>query len=60
VKLLESEGVGPSEYLTRVTSAGGTTIRGIKALEKGGFTHTVMEAVTEAACRAEEIEESMQ
>lgn len=60
VKLLESEGVSPSEYLTRVTSAGGTTIRGIKALEKGGFTHTVMEAVTEAASRAEEIEEYMQ
>ena len=59
VKLLRAEGVVPSEYLTRVCSAGGTTIRGVKALEKGGFTHTVMEAVTAAARRAEEIEESM-
>ncbi|MGC9312236.1 MAG: pyrroline-5-carboxylate reductase [Sediminispirochaetaceae bacterium] len=59
VKLLRTEGAVPSEYLTRVCSAGGTTIRGVKALEKGGFTHTVMEAVAAAARRAEEIEASM-
>jgi len=58
VKLLRAEGAAPSEYITRVTSAGGTTIRGIKALEKGRFTHTVMEAVQAAARRAEEIEET--
>jgi len=56
VKLLRKEGVGPSEYLTRVTSAGGTTIRGVKALEKEGFTHAVMEAIAAAADRADEIE----
>ncbi len=56
VEVLRSEGVGPAEYLTRVTSAGGTTIRGVKALEEGGLTPTVMEAINAAAERAKEIE----
>lgn len=56
VEVLRSEGIGPAEYLTRVTSAGGTTIRGIKALEEGGLTPTVMEAINAAAERAREIE----
>jgi pyrroline-5-carboxylate reductase len=56
VKVLRSEGVSPAEYITRVTSAGGTTIRGIKALEEGGLTPTVMKAVNAAAERAKEIE----
>jgi pyrroline-5-carboxylate reductase len=45
VELLSSEEVNPAEMITRVTSAGGTTIKGIAALEKGAFTHTVMDAV---------------
>src|SRR6056297_1230938 len=56
VKVLQSEGVSPAEYLTRVTSAGGTTIRGIKALEEGGLTPTVMDAINAASERAKEIE----
>ncbi len=56
VEVLRSEGIGPAEYLTRVTSAGGTTIRGVKALEEGGLTPTVMEAINAAAERAREIE----
>ncbi len=56
VKLLREEGVKPTEYLTRVTSAGGTTIKGVKALEEGRFTATVMNAVEAAAQKAEAFE----
>ena len=35
---------------------GGTTIQGIRALEKGGFTASVMEAVEAAARKASEME----
>lgn len=56
VKVLREDGISPSEYLTRVTSAGGTTIRGVKALEAGRFTHTVMEAVEAATRKAESME----
>jgi pyrroline-5-carboxylate reductase len=56
VKVLRNDGISPSEYLTRVTSAGGTTIRGVKALEAGRFTHTVMEAVRAAAEKAVSME----
>ncbi len=59
VEVLRSEGVGPAEYLTRVTSAGGTTIKGIKTLEEGGLTPTVMEAINAAAQRAKEIENEL-
>jgi len=59
IEVLRSEGVGPAEYLTRVTSAGGTTIKGIKALEEGGLTPTVMEAINAAAQRAREIENDL-
>jgi pyrroline-5-carboxylate reductase len=55
-KLLRSSGTSPAEYLTRVTSAGGTTIAGVRALEEGGLTPAVMNAVARAKERAEEIE----
>ncbi len=38
-----------------VTSPGGTTIRGIQALERGGVRGAVMEAVEAAADRAREL-----
>ena len=47
----------PVELLTRVISAGGTTIAGVKALEKGRLTSTVMEAVKKASLRARELED---
>lgn len=46
----------PINLLTKVTSAGGTTIAGIKALEEGKLTATVMEAVKKASNRASELE----
>jgi pyrroline-5-carboxylate reductase len=46
----------PMELLTRVTSPAGTTIEGVRALEEGAFTATVMRAVKAAADRAAELE----
>lgn len=46
----------PISLLTKVTSAGGTTIAGVRALEEGGLTSTVMEAVKRASNRATELE----
>ena len=46
----------PGEMLTRVASAGGTTIEGIRALEEGGLTPAVMDAVMRAKNRAVELE----
>lgn len=56
VGLLQQDKGNPAELVTRVTSAGGTTIRGIAALEEGAFTATVMSAVREAARKAELME----
>ncbi len=46
----------PINLLTKVTSAGGTTIAGIRALEEGGLTATVMDAVDMASRRASDLE----
>lgn len=51
---LESE---PMSIVTRITSAAGTTIEGIKALEEGGFGNTLMNAVEATSKRSKEIEE---
>lgn len=60
LQVLKHGNAGPSEMLTKVASAGGTTIEGIRALEERGFTAAVMDAVLKAARRASEIErESM-
>jgi len=53
---LLKDGAHPMELASRVTSAGGTTIPGIRALERGGFTAAVMEAVEAAARKATEME----
>ncbi|WP_455381419.1 pyrroline-5-carboxylate reductase [Salinispira pacifica] len=47
----------PQELLSKVISPAGTTIDGIRALERGGFTASVMEAVVAAARRADRIEQ---
>lgn len=52
VKLLETNDASPSSMITSVTSAGGTTIEGIYALEKSGFTSSVMKAVHESSQKA--------
>ncbi len=49
VKLEQSSGECPISLMSRVCSAGGTTIEGVHALEEGAFTSTVMNAVLAAA-----------
>ena len=55
VSLLK-DGTHPLELASRVISPAGTTIQGIRALERGGFTAAVMEAVEAAARKATEFE----
>ena len=54
--VLRETGVHPEEMLSRVCSPAGTTVEGVLALEEGGLTATVVDAVTRAAERAEELE----
>jgi pyrroline-5-carboxylate reductase len=53
---LLKDGTHPMELASRVTSPAGTTIQGVRALEKGGFTAAVMEAVEAAARKAADFE----
>lgn len=54
--MLKSAGAHPRELASRVASPAGTTIQGLRALERGGFAAAVMEAVEAAARRAQELE----
>ncbi len=45
----------PSQLKDRVTSPGGSTIEGVKALEEGSFRATIMNAVIKAAERTKEL-----
>lgn len=54
--LLAHNGVHPEEMVSRVCSPAGTTIAGVRSLADGGFTATVMDAVSAAARRSREIE----
>ncbi len=56
VALLRETGDHPISFESKVCSPSGTTIEGVKALEKGGFTDAVLEAVSAAARRAHELE----
>jgi len=53
---LLKDGGHPIELASRVTSPAGTTIQGLRALERAGFTAAVMEAVEAAARKANEFE----
>ncbi|AFG37885.1 pyrroline-5-carboxylate reductase [Spirochaeta africana] len=53
---LKTSGIHPADYVTRVCSPGGTTIRGVAALEQHGFTAAVMQAVHSAEQRSRELE----
>ncbi len=54
--LLKQSRENPITLLTKVISAGGATIVGVKALEEGKFTATVMDAVKKSSNRADELE----
>jgi pyrroline-5-carboxylate reductase len=55
VQLLKETGEHPAAFESRVCSPAGTTIEGVKALERGGLTDAVMEAVSAASRRAQEL-----
>jgi pyrroline-5-carboxylate reductase len=53
---LLKDGTHPMELVSRIISPAGTTIQGVRALERGGFTAAVMDAVEAAARKATEFE----
>ena len=59
-RLLDVSGTHPEALLSSVTSAGGTTIAGILALEQGGFNASVIEAVHAVTERGREMEAKSQ
>lgn len=58
VTLIEESGLQPRDLINRVSSAGGTTVEGIKALNDGNLQATVMDAVRKTAQRSRELEEA--
>jgi pyrroline-5-carboxylate reductase len=54
-KMVLENGEHPSVLRDRVTSPGGTTARGLAALEKGSFRGIVADAVIQAAARSAEL-----
>lgn len=54
-RMVESTGESPATLKGRVMSPGGTTARGLLALEQNNFKFTVMKAVLDATARADEL-----
>jgi pyrroline-5-carboxylate reductase len=54
-KMLLETGLHPGQLKDMVSSPGGTTIEGIKALEKGGLRHGVIDCVDKATKKATEL-----
>ena len=53
--LLDQRQLHPAELKDMVTSPGGTTISGVRALERGGLRAALMDAVIAAAERSREL-----
>ena len=54
-KLILESKKHPGQLKDEVCSPGGTTIQGVRALEKGGFRHSVMRAVVDSTNRSREL-----
>jgi pyrroline-5-carboxylate reductase len=54
-KMLDSSGEAPAALKARIMSAGGTTARGLMALEQNKFKYAVLKAIEEATHRADEL-----
>lgn len=54
-KLAAGSDVPPAEWRRRVSSPGGTTLAGLAAMEAGGFSASVKEAVRAATARSAEL-----
>lgn len=54
--LAAGEGIHPAVLKDSVASPGGTTIQGLRALERGGFRAALLEAVLAATARSLELE----
>lgn len=54
--LAASEGIHPAVLKDAVASPGGTTIQGLRALERGGYRAALLEAVLAATARSLELE----
>jgi pyrroline-5-carboxylate reductase len=54
-RLIMESGASPIELCKKVASPGGTTIEGLKVLEKRGLRSTLMEAVASATMRSKEL-----
>lgn len=54
-QLLQETGIHPAELKDRVTSPGGTTIAGVRELERAGFRSCLIEAVQAAFRRSQEL-----
>ena len=55
-RLQKATGASAADLETMVCSAKGTTIEGVKALADGNFANAVINAVSAAARRSEELE----
>jgi pyrroline-5-carboxylate reductase len=58
-KIVLSTGENPTELKKMVATPGGTTIEGLKELEKGGLNELIKEAVSKATRKSQKIQDSI-